>query len=323
MTYPLPVRALWLEDRQLTLREDLPIPTPPPGEALVRVLMAGICNTDVELTHGYYPYAGIPGHEFVGVVEQGPEELRGERVVGEINATCGACESCRNARATHCENRNVLGIAGRNGAFAEWLILPAANLHVVPAHLSTERAVFTEPLAAALEIQEQIEIRESDRVLVVGDGKLGQFIARTLALTGCRLAVTGRHASKLALLESAGIATIEMDAIAPRTFDVAVECSGSASGFALARKALRSRGTLVMKSTYAGELTFNASAMVVDEITLLGSRCGPFAPALRLLAEGKVDPTDLIHARYPLRDAIAAFEHAQQPGILKVLVDCT
>jgi threonine dehydrogenase-like Zn-dependent dehydrogenase len=317
------VRALWLEDRQLTLREDLPIPTPPPGEALVRVLMAGICNTDVELTHGYYPYAGIPGHEFVGVVEQGPEELRGERVVGEINATCGACESCRNARATHCENRNVLGIAGRNGAFAEWLILPAANLHVVPAHLSTERAVFTEPLAAALEIQEQIEIRESDRVLVVGDGKLGQFIARTLALTGCRLAVTGRHASKLALLESAGIATIEMDAIAPRTFDVAVECSGSASGFALARKALRSRGTLVMKSTYAGELTFNASAMVVDEITLLGSRCGPFAPALRLLAEGKVDPTDLIHARYPLRDAIAAFEHAQQPGILKVLVDCT
>ncbi|HEV7242939.1 MAG TPA: alcohol dehydrogenase catalytic domain-containing protein [Thermoanaerobaculia bacterium] len=317
------MRALWLEDRQLTLREDLPIPTPPPGEALVRVLMAGICNTDVELTHGYYPYAGIPGHEFVGVVEQGPEELRGERVVGEINATCGACESCRNARATHCENRNVLGIAGRNGAFAEWLILPAANLHVVPAHLSTERAVFTEPLAAALEIQEQIEIRESDRVLVVGDGKLGQFIARTLALTGCRLAVTGRHASKLALLESAGIATIEMDAIAPRTFDVAVECSGSASGFALARKALRSRGTLVMKSTYAGELTFNASAMVVDEITLLGSRCGPFAPALRLLAEGKVDPTDLIHARYPLRDAIAAFEHAQQPGILKVLVDCT
>jgi threonine dehydrogenase-like Zn-dependent dehydrogenase len=317
------VRALWLEDRRLSLREDLPIPTPPPGEALVRVLMAGICNTDVELTHGYYPYAGIPGHEFVGVVEQGPEELRGQRVVGEINATCGACDSCRNGRATHCENRNVLGIAGRNGAFAEWLILPAANLHVVPAHLSTERAVFTEPLAAALEIQEQIEIRESDRVLVVGDGKLGQFIARTLALTGCRLFATGRHTGKLALLERAGIATIEPDAIAPRTFDVAVECSGSASGFALARKALRPRGTLVMKSTYAGELTFNASALVVDEITLVGSRCGPFAPALRLLADGKIDPTELIHARYPLRDAIAAFDHAQRPGVLKVLVDCT
>lgn len=317
------MRALWLEDRQLTLREDLPIPTPPPGETLVRVLMAGICNTDVELTHGYYPYAGIPGHEFVGVVEEGPEELRGERVVGEINATCGSCESCRSGRATHCENRSVLGIAGRNGAFAEWLILPAANLHVVPAHLSTERAVFAEPLAAALEIQEQVEIREPDRVLVVGDGKLGQFIARTLALTGCRLAVTGRHAAKLALLESAGIATIEADAIAPRTFDVAVECSGSASGFALARKALRPRGTLVMKSTYAGELTFNASSVVVDEITLVGSRCGPFAPALRLLADGKIDPTNLIDARYPLRDAIAAFEHAQRPGVLKVLVDCT
>ena len=317
------MRALWLENRQLTLRDDLPVPTPPPGEALVRVLMAGICNTDVELTRGYYPFAGILGHEFVGLVEQGPEELRGARVVGEINATCGSCEACRNGRPTHCENRNVLGIAGRNGAFAQWLILPVANLHVVPEDLATERAVFTEPLAAALEIQQQIAIRESDRVLVVGDGKLGQFIARTLALTGCRLTVTGRHAGKLALLERAGIATIGADAIVPRSFDVAVECSGSASGFELAHKALRPRGTLVMKSTYAGELTFNASAVVVDEITIVGSRCGPFEPALRLLANGEIDPTDLIHARYPLRDAIAAFEHAQRPGVLKVLVECT
>lgn len=317
------MRALWLEDRQLTVREDLPVPTPPPGEALVRVLMTGICNTDVELTRGYYPFAGILGHEFVGVVEQGPEELRGKRVVGEINATCGSCDACRNGRPTHCENRSVLGIAGRNGAFAEWLTLPVANLHVVPEQLTTERAVFAEPIAAALEIQEQIAIRESDRVLVVGDGKLGQVIARTLALTGCRLAVTGRHAGKLALLERAGIGTIDADAVAPRSFDVTVECSGSASGFDLARKALRPRGTLIMKSTYAGELTFNASSLVVDEITLLGSRCGPFPPALRLLADAEIDPTDLIHARYPLSDAIAAFEHAQRPGVLKVLVECT
>lgn len=316
------MRALWLEDRQLTLRDDLAVPTPPSGEALVRVVMAGICNTDVELTRGYYPYAGIPGHEFVGVVEQGPEALRGKRVVGEINATCGSCDACRNGRPTHCENRSVLGIAGRHGAFAEWLTLPAANLHVVPEQLTTERAVFAEPIAAALEIQEQIAIRESDRVLVVGDGKLGQVIARTLALTGCRLAVTGRHAGKLALLERAGIATIDADAIAPRSFDVTVECSGSASGFDLARKALRPRGTLVMKSTYAGDLTFNASSVVVDEITLVGSRCGPFAPALRLLAGAEIDPTDLIHARYPLSDAIAAFEHVQRPGVLKVLVEC-
>jgi threonine dehydrogenase-like Zn-dependent dehydrogenase len=317
------MRALWLEDHRLSLRDDVAMPSPPPGEALVRVLMAGICNTDIELTRGYYPYAGIPGHEFVGMVEEGPDALRGRRVVGEINAVCGNCEACHNGRPTHCENRNVLGIIGRNGTFAEYLTLPTANLHVVPDDLPTERAVFTEPLAAALEIQEQIEIRARDRVLVIGDGKLGQLVARTLALTGCRLTVTGRHRDKLALLERRGIDTSDADAITARSFDITVECSGSPSGFALARTALRPRGTLVMKSTYAGDLTVNASSLVVDEITLVGSRCGPFAPALRLLAEGKIDPTDLIHARYPLREAVAAFEHAQRPGVLKVLVECS
>lgn len=315
------MRALWLEDRTLSLR-DVPIPAPPPGEALVRVLLAGVCNTDIELTHGYYPYAGIPGHEFVGVVESGAPDLQGRRVVGEINAVCGHCEACAHGRPTHCEHRNVLGIVARNGAFAEYLTLPVSNLHVVPDTLETERAVFTEPLAAALEIQQQISITPDDRVLVVGDGKLGQFIARTLALTGCRLAVAGRHNEKLALLQRAGISTMSPDSVEPRRFDIAVECSGSPAGFALARQALRPRGTLVMKSTYAGDLTFNASSVVVDEITMIGSRCGPFAPALALLAERKIDPADMIHARYPLRDALAAFEHAQKPGVLKVLVDC-
>ena len=317
------MRALWLEDQTLTLRDDVPMPAPAPGEALVRVVVAGVCNTDIELTRGYYPYAGIPGHEFVGVVESGPEELRGKRVVGEINAVCGDCETCRRGDRTHCERRTVLGIAGRNGAFAEYLALPVANLHVVPDDLSTEKAAFTEPLAAALEVQQQMDIRESDRVLVIGDGKLGQLVARSLALTGCRLTATGRHREKLALLERHGIHTTNADAVAPRSFDVAVECSGSASGFELARTALRPRGTLVMKSTYAGDLTVNASSLVVDEITLVGSRCGPFAPALRLLADGKIDPTDLIHARYPLRDAVAAFERAQRAGVLKVLVECS
>ncbi|HKR62413.1 MAG TPA: alcohol dehydrogenase catalytic domain-containing protein [Thermoanaerobaculia bacterium] len=306
------MRALWLQDRKLTLRDDVPRPDPPPGEALVRVRMAGVCNTDVELTRGYYPYAGIPGHEFVGELPDG------RRVVGEINATCGDCEACRNGRRTHCERRNVLGIIGRNGAFAEFLSLPMENLHLVPNAIPDEVAVFTEPLAAALEIQEQIAIGESHRVLVIGDGKLGQLVARTLALTGCQLAVMGRHREKLALLEEIGIRTI--DDVAPRSFDIAVECSGSAAGFALAQKALRPRGTMVMKSTYAGELTFNASALVVDEITLIGSRCGPFAPALRLLAEGRIDPRPLISARYALDHGIAAFEHAQRPGVLKVLV---
>jgi len=317
------MRALWLENQQLVLREDVPMPSPPPGEALVRVLTAGICNTDVELTRGYYPYAGIPGHEFVGLVEEGPDALRGRRVVGEINAVCGHCEACTSGRPTHCENRNVLGIIGRNGTFAEYLTLPAANLHVVPDNLSTERAVFAEPLAAALEIQEQIEVRESDRVLVIGDGKLAQLVARSLALTGCRLTGTGHHREKLDLLERLGIRTMSADAVPLRSFDITVECSGASSGFALARTAVRPRGTMVMKSTYAGDLTVNASSLVVDEITLIGSRCGPFEPALQLLAEQKIDPTDLIHARYPLRDALAAFEHAQRAGVLKVLVDCS
>ncbi len=314
------MRALWLEDRQLRVRDDVPVPVPAPGEALVRVVMAGVCNTDLELTRGYYPYTGIPGHEFVGVVKEGPYALLGKRVVGEINAVCGECEPCRNGRATHCDRRNVLGIIGRDGAFAEVLTLPAANLHVVPEGVPDDVAVFTEPLAAALEIQSQIAVSKTDRVLVIGDGKLGQLVARTLARTGCRLAVAGHHPDKLALLANAGIRTIDPAAIADRSFDIAVECSGSSSGFALARKALRARGTLVMKSTYAGDLTLNASSLVVDEITLVGSRCGPFAPALLLLANRQLDPRPLIHARYPLSEAIAAFEHAARPGVLKVLI---
>ena len=315
------MRCVWLENRQLQIRGDHPRPQPPGGEALVRVVLAGICNTDMELTRGYYPYSGIPGHEFVGVVEEGPSALRGRRVVGEINAVCHQCEPCRNGRTSHCERRTVLGIINRNGAFAEYLTLPVENLHAVPDSLSDEQAVFTEPLAAALEIQQQVSIRPSDRVLVVGDGKLGQLVARTLAAAGCRLSVAGRHRDKLALLETAGIRTINADDVAPRSFDIAVECSGNADGFALARKGLRARGTLVMKSTYAGELTLNASALVVDEITLIGSRCGPFRPALQLLEAGTIDPRPLIHARYPLAEALAAFTHAGRRGTLKVLID--
>jgi threonine dehydrogenase-like Zn-dependent dehydrogenase len=291
------MKGAWLEDRKLVFRDDLPMPSVREGEALVRVLLAGICNTDIELTRGYYPYAGVPGHEFVG-------EFEGKRVVGEINASCGTCESCVNGRRTHCERRTVLGIKDRNGAFAEYLALPIENLHFVPDEVATEIAVFTEPLAAALEIQEQVRIGPGDRVLVVGNGKLGRLIAASLALTGCELTVIGR----------------EHDEVVPRTFDIVVECSGNAEGFALARQAVRPRGTIVMKSTYAGDLTFNASALVVDEITLLGSRCGPFAAALQLLAEGKVNPRPMIHARYPLHDVSAAFAHAERQGVLKVLL---
>jgi threonine dehydrogenase-like Zn-dependent dehydrogenase len=315
------MKALWLENNQLQLRSDVPIPEPPPGEALVRVVRAGICNTDLELLRGYYPYTGILGHEFVGVVEHGPKQLVGQRVVGEINAVCGECRFCRSGQPTHCENRTVLGIVNRNGAFAEYLTLPYANLHPVPDTVPTDVATFTEPVAAALEIQQQVSVRPDDRVLVVGDGKLGQLVAQTLALTGCKLLVVGRHRNKLDRLAARGIKTGLADAVTERAFDLSVECTGNPEGFAIARRALRPRGTLVLKSTYAGHLTFDASSLVVDEITLIGSRCGPFPQALQLLSQNKLDVNYLIQTRYPLDEAIAAFDRAQERGVLKVLLE--
>jgi len=315
------MQGLWLENQTLELRQNLPIPEPAPGEALVRVLRAGICNTDLELVRGYYPYNGILGHEFVGVVEQGPENLINQRVVGEINAACGWCRFCQKGQPTHCENRTVLGIVNRNGAFADYLALPVKNLHRVPDNISTDVATFTEPVAAALEIQQQVEIKPGDRVLVVGDGKLGQLVAQTLALTACDLLAIGRHGEKLANLEAEGIQTGFADLVKDRSFDVAVECTGNPEGFAIARRALRPRGTLVLKSTYKGNLTFDASGLVVDEITLIGSRCGPFPQALEILSKNKINVQPLIQARYPLKEAIAAFKHAQTRGVLKVLLD--
>ena len=314
------MRAVWLEDGRLSVR-DTDRPTLSAGEALVSVVQAGICNTDLELVDGYYPYCGVLGHEFVGVVEDGPDELRGRRVVGEINAACGRCSTCSAGVPSHCPNRTVLGIVDRDGAFAEKLSLPAGNLRPVPQAVSDDAATFTEPLAAALEIQEQVAIADCRRVLVVGSGKLGQLIARSLHLTECELLVLGRRQRTLELLEAQGVEVTEDERrVEGKTFDLAVECTGNADGFELARRALRPRGTLVMKSTYAGSLTLDAAAVVVDELQLVGSRCGPFAPALELLAEGRVEVEDLIDARYPLDDALAAFEHAARPGVLKVLL---
>lgn len=316
------MQGLWLEDNQLQHRTDLPLPQPQADEALVQVRQAGICNTDLELIKGYYPYTGILGHEFVGQVEQGPAHLQGKRVVGEINAACGNCDYCHRHLSTHCEQRSVLGIVNRHGAFAEYLTLPIANLHPVPDHLPDQVVTFTEPLAAALEIQEQIAISPSHRVLVVGDGKLGQLVAQTLALTGCQLFVVGRHSEKLDNLSVRNIATgFEPDLNQQlRSFDIAVECTGNPQGFDLARKALRPRGTLVLKSTYAEHLTIDAAAIVVDELTVLGSRCGPFAKALDLLDQSAVDVTSLIQTTFPLSQGIQAFEVAQQRGTQKVLL---
>ena len=314
------MKGIWLENKQIQLRTDIPTPEPTNGEALVKVLAAGICNTDLELLRGYYPYAGILGHEFVGVVTQGPENLLNQRVVGEINAACGKCRFCLRGMPTHCENRTVLGIVNRNGAFADYLCLPVENLHPVPDNVPTEVATFTEPIAAALEIQQQIDVHPEDKVLVVGDGKLGQLVAQTLALTGCDLLAVGKHQDKLANLEAKGIKTGFADAVKDRAFDISVDCTGHPSGFDLARRALRSRGTLVLKSTYAGNLSLDASSLVVDEITMIGSRCGPFVPALELLAEEKVDVKPLIQACYPLMEGMTAFTKAQTKGVLKVLL---
>lgn len=318
------MRALWLEDRRLHLREDASRPSPPPGEALVRVRLAGICNTDLELVRGYYPYTGIPGHEFVGVVESAPgsPDWEGRRVVGAINAVCGACPTCRAGRPSHCERRTVLGIVNRDGAFAHHLVLPVANLHAVPDRVPDETAVFTEPTAAALEIQQQVRITSGDRVVVVGPGKLGHLVAQTLAATGCDLLVIGRSRRSLELLASRGIRTGTAEAVEERGADIAVECTGTPEGFEVARRAVRPRGTVVLKSTYEGRTSLDMAPLVVDEITLVGSRCGPFAPALDLLARGTVDPSPLVEERYDLEDAVAAFEHAARPGTLKILVEC-
>jgi threonine dehydrogenase-like Zn-dependent dehydrogenase len=320
------MNCLWLENKALAIRQDEPVPQPSPKHALIKLLLAGICSTDLEMVRGYYPFTGIPGHEFVGQVVDVPgdaaaaESWTGKRVVGEINLTCGECEACQNGRPTHCERRSTLGIHAHQGVFAEYLTLPAKNLHVIPDHVPDEAAVFTEPLAAALEILEQVSIRPTDRVLVVGAGRLGLLIAQTLALTGCELAVAVRRDAQRQLLEGWNIHALAEAEIPVGRMDVVVDATGSPGGFALARRALRPRGVLVLKSTYAGDMEVNFSSLVVDEITLVGSRCGPFAPALGLLARRQVDPLPLIQGRFSLVDGLQAFEYAAQPGVLKVLL---
>jgi threonine dehydrogenase-like Zn-dependent dehydrogenase len=321
------MKTLWLEQQKLTFRPDTPRPEPPVEEALIRVRLAGICSTDLEMVRGYYPFAGIPGHEFAGEVvdvNSRQSESRswiGKRVVGEINAACGQCETCQRGDVTHCEHRTVLGILNRNGVFTEYTTLPIDNLHLIPDSVPDQSAVFTEPLAAALEIQQQVQIHPTDRVLVIGAGRLGQLIAQTLALTGCRLQVVARHPGQKELLHAWGIETIPPEDIPERKLDIVVEATGSQDGFSLARRAIRPRGTIVLKSTYKGEASINFSALVVDEITLVGSRCGPFPPALRLLDSGLVDPLPLIADTYCLEDGLPAFERAKQPGVLKVLLE--
>lgn len=308
-------------DGELRLVGDYPRPVPTDGEALVRVRLAGICNTDLEITRGYAGFRGVLGHEFLGIVEQAPTDtFIGRRVVGEINCTCGVCPYCRGGLSSHCTRRTVLGIAGRDGAMAELVTLPERNLHIVPDTVSDVRAVFTEPLAAALQVLEQMHIRSTQRAIVLGDGKLGLLVAQVLALTGCELLAVGRHSEKLAILNDRGISTVlERDLTGERA-DVVVECTGRADGLTLARQLVRPRGTIVVKSTYAGHMEFAFSPLVVDEVSIVGSRCGPFEPALRLLERGVIEVESLVSAVYGLDEAEQAFHRARTAGTLKVLV---
>lgn len=315
------MKALWLENQTVTFRDDVPMPEPGPGEALIRMRLAGICSTDLEMARGYYPFAGVLGHEFVGEVVKAPDPgWIGARIVGEISIVCRECRHCLAGRSSHCLHRKTLGIKDYDGVFAEYLRLPLENLHRVPESVPDEEAVFTEPLAAALEIHEQIHIYPTDRALVVGAGRLGQLIAQTLALTGCDLRVVARHDYQRQILKDRGIVTVTEDEIGVGEMDLVVDATGAPGGFALARRAVRPRGTLVVKSTYADDLTVDFSSLVVDEVRVIGSRCGPFAPALRLLENDQVDPTPLIMGRYPLSEGLTALEHAAKPGVFKILL---
>jgi threonine dehydrogenase-like Zn-dependent dehydrogenase len=330
------MRALVYHNHVLRLEKSYGRPDLQPGEALIRVLQAGICNTDLEIIRGYLDFQGILGHEFVGVVEavhegpgaSPPTYLIGKRVVGEINAAChrSDCLYCQQNMFTHCPNRTTLGILNRDGAFAEYLTLPVANLHLVPDNVSDDEAVFVEPLAANFEIVEQTHIKPTESVLILGDGKMGQLAAQVLVLVGCEVMMVGKHEENLALAEKHHVRTYMLGEATRfalennRRVDLVVECSGSAQGLEMALRLVRPRGTVILKSTVSGLSTLHLAPIVIDEIRVQGSRCGPFAPALRALSQRSIDVLPLISARYNLDDGLEAFGHAEQKGVLKVLV---
>jgi len=297
----------------------------PDGECLVRILKSGICNTDLEIVRGYGGFDGTLGHEFVGIVEQSAEkpELIGQRVVGEINVGCGRCSVCKTGGARHCPERTVLGIKGRDGSHAEYLTLPTHNLFPIPTNVPDEHAVFVEPLAAAIGITEHVDIRPETKVAVVGDGKLGILCARSLAIRSRNVVAIGKHAEKLALAEKSGVETVlvrNTGKLSAR-FDVVIEASGSESGFAVALDLVKPRGRIVLKSTFQAKPRLEAWRIVVNEISVIGSRCGRFEPALAMLANGSVDVSDLISEQYALTDGVLAMKRAAENGVMKVLLN--
>jgi 2-desacetyl-2-hydroxyethyl bacteriochlorophyllide A dehydrogenase len=313
--------AVHLESGRVDLRRRA-APRLNPGFAKIRMLAAGICSTDLELQRGYYGFRGTPGHEFVGqVIDCADPRWIGRRVAGEINLACGACDWCRRSLGHHCPNRTVLGIVGHPGAFAEFLTLPVANLHRIPASLPLDHAVFIEPVAAACEILDQIKI-DRQRVAVLGDGKLGLLIAQVLNASGATVHLFGHHPDKLQIAARAGVSTERIGKKLPqRAFPIVVDATGSSEGLRSAIAMCVPRGTVVMKSTVHGLVSIDTAPAIVNEITLVGSRCGRFQPAIRLLASGKVRVDDLISEKFPLDRAAQAFERAATKGVLKILLE--
>lgn len=314
------MRALWLESGRLTLRDDLPEPEPAPGELTIRVRYAGICGTDMALLQGYSGMQGIPGHEFMGEVIGGPDDWLNARVVAAINIGCGACDSCAMGLPNHCARRKVLGIRDWPGAFAERVAVPAANVFRLPDEITDLQGVLVEPLAAALEILEQVSIGDDTRILVVGAGRLAQLVIQVLADRGPHIDVLVRNDRRRKTI-AAPIRCLREDEIAEGSYDLIVECSGSPGGFETALKSVRPRGTIVMKSTYAANLTVDMSRIVVNEINLIGSRCGPFEKAIEWLQDGKIRLSHLEFRVFGLSEFQAAFESAGDPGVYKVIID--
>lgn len=314
------MKATYFDGTQMKYDENYP--DPKPGEVLVRVRLAGICGTDLEILDGYMAYNGVLGHEFVGVVEKSENpDLIGKRVVGEINAGCNNCDSCKKGMQRHCPNRTVLGILKRDGAFAEFLSLPEENLHVIPDSITDEQAVFVEPLAAAFEIKEQISLKNDWRVAVVGDGRLAQMICQVLKYYCRDITCFGRHQSKLTHLEKFGIPTkIGIDTIDEQSFDLVVEATGRNSGFADTMKLVKPRGTVILKSTIASRENLDLTPTVVNEITLVGSRCGLFKPAIDALVTGIISVDSMMDSTFPLEKFSDAIEHAKKPDTLKVFL---
>ncbi|MBI5725951.1 MAG: alcohol dehydrogenase catalytic domain-containing protein [Planctomycetes bacterium] len=306
----------------LVLRKDYPAPRPAEGEALIAVRKAGICRTDLEITRGYMNFRGVLGHEFVGQVVEGPDEWKGKRVVGEVNCPCGQCPLCSMGLGKHCRSRTVLGIQGRGGVFAEFTALPAANLHEVPPGVGDDEAVFAEPLAAAMQIIRQVRFMPTDGAVVLGDGRLGLLAAMALRNVLRDILLVGKHANKLAIAKACGIKTIlAKDFLPRRSARFVIDATGTAEGFSLALRTVMPTGTIVLKSTYASPGWLNLAPVVIDEITVVGSRCGPFADAINALKDRDVNVLPLISAHYDLSDGVTAMVAAADPSNIKVIID--